>query len=145
MNNLNYLYIMPILLVILSNVFYHMFSKNTPSDVNPFLALIATYGVALVSSILLFFLTKKESLIMEMSKMNISNFLLGLAVLGVEGGYLLMYRNGWEISKGSLIANMCVSVIMLFVGWLLYKEGLSMKKLAGIAICIAGMFIINTK
>lgn len=145
MNNLNFLYVMPILLVILSNVFYHMFSKNTPSDVNPFLGLIATYGVALISSILLFFLTKKESLLLEMDKMNISNFLLGLAILGVEGGYLLMYRNGWEISKGSLMANMCVAVIMLFIGWLLYKEGLSMKKLAGIVLCIAGMIIINTK
>lgn len=64
MNNSNFLYVIPILLVILSNVFYHMFSKNTPSDVNPFLGLIATYGVALISSILLFFLTKKESLLL---------------------------------------------------------------------------------
>lgn len=145
MNTATILYLFPLLLVIFSNVFYHIMSKQIPVSLNPFLGLTLTYAVAFCISIVLFLLTKKENFMTELREINLSSFLIGITVLGLEGGYLLMYRNGWEISKSSLAANICVAVILLFIGLFFYKESISVKKLIGAALCILGVFIMNTK
>lgn len=54
-------YIAPLILVIFSNTMYHLVSKRTPANVNPFAALVVTYGTALVGSIILLLLTKKQA------------------------------------------------------------------------------------
>jgi drug/metabolite transporter (DMT)-like permease len=72
-----------------------------------------------------------------------SNLLLGLVVVGIEGGYIFMYRSGWEISKGSLMANMCIAIILLIVGALVFKEEITIKKVMGVGLCFTGIFLIN--
>lgn len=47
----------------------------------------------------------KDNLTIEISSINISNILFGLVVVGIEGGYIIMYRFELKISKGALIAN----------------------------------------
>lgn len=49
----------PIALIVLSNVFYHICSKATPSSINPFASLTVTYGVAFVLCVILYFATVK--------------------------------------------------------------------------------------
>ena len=55
-------YIAPLVLVIISNTLYHLISKNTSVSVNPFVALVVTYGTAFLGSIVLLFVTKKEGI-----------------------------------------------------------------------------------
>ena len=62
-----------------------------------------------------------------------------------RGGYLLMYRNGWQVSKGPLAAYICAAVVLLVIGAVFYREGLSPQKLAGMGLCLAGIFLINLK
>lgn len=138
-------YFAPLLLVIAANTCYHFISKSTSSQVNPFLGLVGAYGVSLLLSTVLFFVTKTESLAAEISKLQSANFLLGLAVLGMESGWILMYRNGWEVSKASVIANICVAMILLAIGVLVFREALSLKKVAGLLICVVGVALINSK
>jgi drug/metabolite transporter (DMT)-like permease len=107
------------------------------------MGLFITYGVACLISALAFFITSKNYFIEEVTKASISNVLLGLVVVGVEGGYILMYRGGWEISKGSITANMCIAIILLIFGLLVFKEGITIKKAMGAALCIMGIFLIN--
>jgi multidrug transporter EmrE-like cation transporter len=38
-----------------------------------------------------------------------------------------------------------VAVLLLFVGWLLYHEALTWNKLLGIAVCVAGLVLINLR
>lgn len=144
MNYLNITYLAPLLLVIAANSFYHFISKNTSASLNPFLGLTATYGIALIFSLILFWLTKNASLSVEISKIKAANFLMGLAVLGVESGWLLMYRSGWEISKASVIANICVAVILFIVGFIIFREELSIMKLVGLLVCIIGVSLLNS-
>ena len=131
-------YFAPLLLVIAANTCYHFISKSTSSQVNPFLGLVGAYGVSLLLSTVLFFVTKTESLAAEISK-------LQPAVLGMESGWILMYRNGWEVSKASVIANICVAMILLAIGVLVFREALSLKKVAGLLICVVGVALINSK
>ena len=109
-------YIVPLLLVIFCNVCYHLLSKSLPSDTNLFLGLSVTYGVAFVGSIILFLITKNTIFINEKNNINIFNFLVGLVIIGVEGGYMMMYRAGWEISKASVYSNIILAVLLLIIG-----------------------------
>ncbi|MDO4547363.1 MAG: hypothetical protein Q4D04_04635, partial [Clostridia bacterium] len=79
--------IWPIALIVLSNVFYNICSKEIPSDINPFAALSATYVIgAVFSAILYFMLNRGENLLQEYNKLNWSSFILGLAIVGLEAG-----------------------------------------------------------
>lgn len=52
------IFISPLLLGILGNVFYNVVGKSTPEKINPFVSLAVTYCMALLVCIALFLLTK---------------------------------------------------------------------------------------
>ena len=55
-------YVAPLFLVILSNTAYHLLSKTTSAQLNPFAALTATYGMSFLGCIALFLLTPQGPL-----------------------------------------------------------------------------------
>ena len=137
-------YYLPIVLVIVSNVFYHIFQKMIPNNVNPMLSLIVTYiTAALLSLIILPWCMKDTSLAAEVRKINWASFALGASIIGLELGFLLAYRVGWNISIGSLIANTAVSLLLIPIGILLFKETLSIPNIIGVLLCVSGLVLIN--
>ena len=136
--------IWPVLIVVLSNTFYNICTKSTPSNVNAFGTLMLTYiTAAVLTGIIFLFLVKPENAIVELSKVNWTSIVLGLAIVGLELGYIFMYRSGWKVSSGALVANICLAIALLFVGAILYGENINVKQVLGIFICIAGLFLIN--
>ena len=136
-------YILPLLLVVLSNTAYQLLSKKIPSALNPFAGLMVTYAVGFIISTVMFFLTCHTGTAKEFSKVNICSFLLGAAIVGLEGGFLLMYRNGWELSRGSLTANILLAIVLVVIGMIFFRESMTVKKAFGIALCIIGVFFVN--
>ena len=92
-------YIWPIGLIVLSNIFYHITTKTTPHEANAFLSLTVTYLVGGVLSFLAYFMTvsKGSTLRQELMNLNWSSFVLGIAIVGLEAGFLFAYRAGWHI------------------------------------------------
>ncbi len=136
--------IWPVLIVVLSNTFYNICTKSTPSNVNAFGTLMLTYiTAAVLTGIIFLFLVKPENAIVELSKVNWTSIVLGIAIVGLELGYIFMYRSGWKVSSGALVANICLAIALLFVGAILYGENINVKQVLGIFICIAGLFLIN--
>ena len=74
---------------------------------------------------------------------NWTGAVLGLTIVGLEFGYITAYRAGWNISVGSLVANILLAVIP--VGLLLYKESITLNQCIGILLCIAGLVFINKR
>ena len=136
--------IWPVLIVVLSNTFYNICTKSTPSNVNAFGTLMLTYiTAAILTGVIFLFLVKPENVIVELSKVNWTSIVLGIAIVGLELGYIFMYRSGWKVSSGALVANICLAIALLFVGAILYGENITVKQVLGIFICIAGLFLIN--
>lgn len=135
--------IFPLIVVISCNLGYHFFSKSLPSSTNPFIGLAVTYIVAFLGSVLLFVLTKNT--IYSNQKVNISiyNLLLGVVIIGVEGGYMLMYRAGWEVSKASVVANIILAILLLWIGSIVFHESVDLKKIVGIILCVVGISLIK--
>ena len=103
--------IWPIALVVGVNVFYHITTKSTPEGVNAFASLAITYGVGAVLSIVMFYLTGARGLAGELGKTNWTAWVLGIAVVGLEFGNICLYRAGWKVSVGSLIANITLACV----------------------------------
>lgn len=136
--------IAPVALVVFSNVFYNLSTKYTPNQANSFLSLTITYIVAAIVSFLVFCVTGQVSnLGTELTKLNWTSFILGLSIIGLEVGYIYMYRAGWKISIGSLVANIALACILLIIGILLFKEHVSLRQIVGIAVCIFGLILIT--
>lgn len=139
-------YFLPILLIILSNVFYNIAQKSTPSNVNPFVALLATYLMAALCCLVLIpFFNKGTSFLQSVKSLNWTTVVLGLSIVGLEFGYILAYRAGWNISVGSLVANIGLAVLLIPVGLLFYKEQINGNQVIGIVLCLAGLIFINRK
>lgn len=133
----------PIAMVVCANVFYNITAKQTPDDINPLFSLGITYAVSMVICFILFFVTSPDnSLTAQVAKMNWTTFVFGLTIIGLEFGYLNIYRVGWQMSTVTLVANVSLAIILVFVGALLYKEVITPRQIAGVGVCAVGLFLL---
>ncbi|HMM06637.1 MAG TPA: EamA family transporter [Clostridiales bacterium] len=133
----------PILIVVASNTVYNISAKSTPVNINSFASLSVTYLMAMICSLAMYFFTaEQKDLLLELSKANWTTYALGVAVVGLEFGFLCVYRAGWKISTASLFASIALACVLLIVGLLLYKETLSIRQMLGMAVCALGLFLI---
>ena len=136
--------IIPVVIIVAANTFYNISQKSTPSDINSFVALLATYVTAAGLSLIMFLATGKgASITQELRKLNWASFVLAFAVVGLELGYILLYRAGWKVSSGSVVCNIALAIVLIFVAMLLYKETITVKQIAGIAVCCLGLYLIT--
>lgn len=134
----------PILVVVLSNTIYHICSKSTPQNINVFASLTLTYVIAGVASLILYFVTEKNgNLIAEYKNLNWASFVLGIAIIGLEFGNIFMYKVGWNISTGQLVQAALLAIVLVIVGYLMFKEQITVTKVAGIIVCLGGLYLIN--
>jgi uncharacterized membrane protein len=138
------MYAFAIILTIVSNVFYHIIQKATPTNVNAMLALAATYAVATVVCLMMLpFFPPSSGLAGSLKQLNWASYALGLAVIGLELGFLMAYRAGWNISQGAAVSNVAVALLLLPIGILLLKEEISTVNVVGIVFCALGLILIN--
>lgn len=134
----------PIALAVCSDIFYQVAAKSTPTQLNPFASLTITYLIGSAVSVLIFFITSKGgNLIHELGNINWTAFLLGFAIVGLEAGSIYMYKVGWNLNTGYIVKSCFLALALIIVGYLLYKEQVSATKIAGIAVCMIGLFLIN--
>lgn len=133
----------PILIVVGANTFYNISAKSTPEEINAFASLAVTYLVAMLCSVGMFFVTgEQKNLALELTKANWATYILGIAIVGLEYGFICIYRAGWKIGVASLFASIALSCVLLLVGIFLYKEALSLRQYIGIGVCVAGLILI---
>lgn len=134
----------PIALIVVSNIFYHVCSKSMPEKLNPFASLTVTYLVgAAVSAALYFILNKGGNFASELKNVSWTTWVLGISIVGLEAGSVYMYKAGWDISSGQLVHSTILAICLIFVGMMFYKEHITLSKAAGIVICMVGLYFIN--
>ena len=139
-------FIWPLALIIIANVFYQICTKSVPGDIDPFASIIVTYLIGAVASTILYFtIGSGESLAKEFEKLNWAPFVLGLAIVGLETGFIYAYKAGWQVSVLFIVQSAFLAIALLLVGYFIYHEALGWNKLVGIAICLVGLFFINYK
>jgi len=135
-----------IALIVLSTTLYHLFQKLTPGSVHPLLGLAVTYASATILCVaLLLVFPLGTSLGEALRQLNWASIALALAVTGIEVGFLLAYRAGWNISMAALVANTAVAMLLAPLGLLLFAERLSPVQLIGMGLCVVGLLLINQR
>ncbi len=134
----------PLLLIVGSNTFYHICAKSMPEDAHAFGALTVTYLIgAIISASVFVTSVRPANVLTELHKLNWAPFVLGLAIVGLEAGNVFLYRAGWKVSVGSVVCNISLAVVLLFVGYLLFREAITVRQLIGVAVCALGLFLIT--
>ncbi|HHX23138.1 MAG TPA: EamA family transporter [Thermoanaerobacterales bacterium] len=132
----------PIIIVVIANTLYNISAKLTPNEVHSFASLFITYIAAALLSILLFFITSgNKNIVTEIQKTNWTALALGFSIVALEFGYIFIYRVGWNVSTGSLVANISLACVLLFIGVFIYKESISIKQILGVVLCIIGLIL----
>ena len=139
-------YIWPVALVVLANTAYQISAKSVPEKIDPLASVTISYLVgAAVSAVLYFVLTKEPDLVREYSRLNWAPFALGVAIVGLETGMIYAYKAGWPVSVLSVTHSSILAIVLIFVGYFLFRETITWNKAAGIAICLVGLALINYK
>ena len=137
-------FIWPLALAVISNTVYQICAKSVPSNINPFASLSITYIVAAIASFIMYFLLAKEgSLMGEYSKLNWSAYALGLSIVGLEVGFIYAYKAGWSVGSAFIVQSAFLAVILILVGYFMYKEIITLNKIIGVSLCLAGLFFIS--
>ncbi len=146
MNKSMFLFYFSITLAICSSALYHFAAKSTPSNVNFTVSLLVTYAVAFVVTLFGFiFFPATDGVAVELRKLNWASIGLAIAVVGIEFGFLLVYRSGWNLGIAAVVTNVIASLILVPVAILIFKDKISWINVAGILVCLAGLVMLNWK
>jgi len=146
MNKPMFLFYFSITLAICSSALYHFVAKSTPSNVNFTVSLLVTYAVAFAVTLLtFFFFPAKNGITAELKQLNWASIGLAVAIVGIEFGFLFVYRSGWNLGIAAVLTNVIASLILLPVAIFLFKDKISWVNIAGIFVCLAGLIMLNWK
>lgn len=137
---------LPIALTIAANAGYHLLQKTIRPDVSPLASLCVTYSVALAASVLaLLFWPGTEPVGAALRRAGPTSYLLGVAIVGLEVGFLLAYRAGWDLAVTAAYANVAVALVLLPVGLALFGERLDARRVGGLVLAIAGLWLLSPR
>ena len=137
-------YILSFVLLVLSIITYQISQKYVPDSLNPWHVFFWVYTIAAIIC-LVFALSSGKSPLETIKQTNWAVWLLGLAVVGIELGFLLAFRAGWRASTLGLTSSITVALVMVPVGLLLFKEKLSPINLLGGLICVVGLALLSRR
>jgi drug/metabolite transporter (DMT)-like permease len=135
----------PMILIVASFAAYHLVTKTLRADIPPFVFLCAVYAVSLAASAVLALTGASQTAAPSAGlawRDLVPVAVLGLALVGIEAGFILAYRAGWPVSLAPTIANVSVAVVLLPVAVLMLRETLSGLNLAGLALAVAGLALM---
>lgn len=141
-----FLFYFSISLAIASSAFYHFVAKSTPPNVNFAVSLLVTYAVAFAVTLLGFlFFPATDGISTELKRLNWATIGLAIAIVGIEFGFLLTYRAGWNLGIAAVLVNIVASLILVPVAIFIFKDKISWVNVLGILVCLAGLVMLNWK
>ncbi len=141
-----FLYIFSITLVIFASVLYHISQKQIPAEANPAASIVVTYLASLVLCLFLFiFFPPVEGVVSAFIQLNWASYSLALSLVGLEVGFLLVYRAGWSIGLAAVLTNVAAALILLPIALFFFRDELNWVNITGILVCLAGLVMLNWK
>src|SRR5712671_3933762 len=133
----------PLGLAVGGMLFYHLAQKSIPKEINPFHATIIAYVAGIVVlTICVFAFPGNKSFVSSFRESNWAVFVVGAAAACIEVGFLLAYRSGWKISVAAVAANVAVTLMLVPVGIIVFKDHLSVRNVIGLVFCVLGLVLV---
>jgi uncharacterized membrane protein len=133
----------PLGLAVGGMLFYHLGQKSIPKGINPFYATMIAYLVGIVvCAIGALTLSGDKSFVSSVRESNWAVFVVGAAAACIEVGFLLAYRSGWKISVAAVATNVAVTLMLVPIGIIIFKDHLSLRNIVGLIFCVLGLVLV---
>lgn len=135
----------PLITVSLGIGLYQLCLKRMPELDNPFRLLSIVYTLtALVTFTLSQIFPSNIPHLQIVKDGGFALALLSLAPVVIEIGYLWAFRAGWKLGLLNVVISSSCVILMLCVGFILYRERITATQFCGVLLCVAG-FVLATK
>ena len=133
-------------IAVAGQVLYHVTQKSVAAGAHPVISLLVFYLVAALATLPLFWLFPvTDPLSAEIGKLNWAVVGVSVSIVLIEIGFLLAYRAGGELSTAFVTTTAVVAISTLLLGSVMFGEALSVTKIGGVALCLAGIGLIASK
>ncbi len=140
----NYILYPALVITVISTVSYHFIQKSTPTNVNPLMSLFVTYLIAAGLCVISYPLFYKGRLVAsEFQHLNWTSVALGIAIFGIELGFLFAYRLGGNLSTTNLLSSSLVVLLLFPIGIIVFKDHVTLSKLIGALFCLVGITMLT--
>lgn len=131
----------PLLLIVAGGIAYHLALKAS-SGGSPWAVLTTAYGLAFVLSAGLWLRGGRAAAAGLPRGALVVAIVLGLALIAIEGGYLLAYRTGWATGHVAALSNIAIVVALSVVGIALLGESLTAGRALGLVVAGLGGWLV---
>lgn len=136
----------PIVVIAGAVALYHLSSKLlSGGHGNPWGALALTYLLSCLVCVALAFILP-GTVPVKITDLKASlpiAFLLGLACVGIEGGYLLAYGFGWNVTHLFSLTSFVNTLAIFAVGLVFFKEAFATQSFVGLALVLVGVSLVH--
>jgi drug/metabolite transporter (DMT)-like permease len=132
----------PMATLVGSFVIYHIAIKALRPDLHPLAFLAAVYAFALLITVALLFAFPNLGPSGVRAGDMVWVVMLAIALVGIEFGFLMAYRNGWSVSVAPTFSNVTLALIMAPIGMIFLKEKLGWQGAIGLGLCVLGLILM---
>jgi len=141
-----FLFYFSILLTIASSALYHFSSRSTPASISLPPSLTVNYGIALgITLLTALLLPGRQNYAVQLHRLGLPAVLLAVSIVGIEFGFLLAYRAGWDLGIAAVMVNVTASLLLVPVAVFVFGDRINWVNILGILVCLAGLVMLNWK
>jgi multidrug transporter EmrE-like cation transporter len=107
-----------------------------------------SYAVVTVAFVIAYFVLPGSGTVSareSLAQLNWATWALGLVIVFLDLAFFMMYRGGFDVSLGQIVSQSGTALLLLVIGVAFFSEKLSLTNIAGIGLCIAGLWLISRK
>jgi len=131
---------LPLVLVVVGGIAYHLALKAS-SGGSPWAVLAVAYGLAFAVCVGLWLRGGHVTTGMGRGVIAVAA-VLGLALVAIEGGYLLAYRSGFAMGSVASLSNTAIVIGLMVVGAAVLGESLTAARIAGVGLAALGAWLV---
>jgi uncharacterized membrane protein len=134
----------PIILLVLASVGYQAGAKGSAEGMHPLAALVVTYFVAAILSVICYFVMEgKKSRVRDLFEFQPAALGLAFSIVAIEIGTICLYKAGWPVNLSFIVYNSIIVCVLLLMSYFVYHEKkLTPRQALGILVCGAGVGMI---
>ena len=132
-------------LTIVALATYQSFIKAIPQGVSPAFALVTFYVTALCCSLIALKFAPIDIPKFSQSQISWAAVGAGVAIVGIELGYLLMYRAGWHLAAAPLFVVGGAAILLTPVAIMVFRQSMDIRFVAGMMLCLCGLYLMAPK
>ncbi len=133
-----------LVIAVVSTVAYHLVTKLVPAGAHPIASLMTAYVCGSLACAAILLVTPGDGGFRgHFAGVNWTAPALAATVVLLDFGFILLYRSGFPVSLGALVTQVAAAILLLGLGLWFFRDRLTLTNLAGVVLCLAGLWLVS--